>query len=227
MIAQLKSERKTKSEKLFERFCTENDIPFSRIPRSKEQGRKSPDYMIVMGKQNVAVEIKQFDANSDNKKQLGENGITGVFEDKMIARVRSKIKKAVPQLKMQSEKNIPALIMLYNNIPASPKYVHPDDILQAMYGNEQATLIFHVPSDAPYIGRLYNGGGRQVSLKDNTSLSAIVSLFEDFERNELHANFYHNIYGAIRFEPNWLRRQNVKHFIPVRSENEFWVWKEA
>lgn len=224
-------EATTVSEELFERFCFENKISFCRIPRSDKNGRKTPDYEIVIEDQYIVVEVKQFDTNPDDnkfQKQLEEDGITEVYKGKMTKRIRGKINDAMPQLKKWAKKRIPALIIIYNNIPLDTRFIMPHNILQAMYGAESINIVLpNNPSDLPYVKSVQFGGGRKVSPQHNTSLSAVVNIYEDCKQNELHANFYHNIYSANPFEPDWFRRQRVKHFsIPELDVNTFFEWSE-
>jgi hypothetical protein len=221
----------TESEKLFERFCSENGVSFLRIPRADENGIKSPDYEISIEDNRIAVEVKQFDPNPNDKeyqKQLEEEGITDIREGMMTKRIRGKIKDAMPQLKIWAKKEIPALIILYKNIPLDVRFIWPHNILQAMYGEELLKIV--LPNDrltAPYVKNAQFGGKRKVAPKYNTSLSAIVSFYEDWEQHELHADFYHNIFSLCPFDPDWFRRQRVRHFKLTDSNmKEFSGWIE-
>lgn len=209
----------------------QNRVSFLRIPRANENGIKSPDYEISIEDNRIAVEVKQFDPNLSDKecqKQLEVEGITDVREVMAIKRIRKKIKDANPQLKIWAKKEIPALIILYNNIPLDAQYIEPNYILEAMYGNETFEIV--LPDNrltAPYVKNAQFGREGKVAKKINASLSAIVSLYEDWEQHELHADFYHNIFGVCPFDPDWFRRQRVKHFsLPDLNMKWFSEWIE-
>lgn len=222
----------TISEELFERFCSENKISYSPIPRATDEGVKTPDYKILILDKYIIVEVKQLDpASPDDKKyqkQLDESGITGVHENKVVQKIRGKINDAMPQMNKWTNKKTPGLLFLYSNLPLDGRYIQPRFILEAMYGEETLKIVLSDNrTTQPYISNIQFGGKRKVAPEYNTSLSAIVSIFEDWNRHELHAHFYHNIFSANKFDANWLRSECVKHFgLFDKSMNQFSQWIE-
>jgi hypothetical protein len=207
----------TISEILFERFCAENNVTYCRIPHAREKGIKTPDYKITTNGIKSIVEVKQLDPESpDDKKrtkQLEERGETEVYQNKVRHRIRKKIDDAMPQLKKWTKSTTPGLLFMYSNLPLDGRFIEPRYILEAMYGREASEIILPNSFTAePYIRGTFFGEDRGVSITHNKSLSAIVSIFEDWDGYELHAHFYHNIFTKCIFDPDWLRRNRVKHF---------------
>ena len=62
---------KTWSEKLFENWCRENGVNFRCIPR--EEGRRTPDYELVVNGTTIIAEVKHIDDNSEEKNQPAKN----------------------------------------------------------------------------------------------------------------------------------------------------------
>ncbi len=223
----------TISEELFERFCSENKIDYSPIPRASVEGVKTPDYEMRISDKGIIVEVKQLDPDGpDDKKhqkQIEESGITDVYENKVTQRIRGKISDAMPQLNKWTNTETPGLLFLYSNLPLDRRFVEPRYILEAMYGRELLEIVLpNNHSDQPFVSSIRFGGSRKVSPDYNTSLSAIVSIFEDWHQHELHAHFYHNIFGKCQFDPNWLRRERVRHFSLLdRSMKQFSEWIEV
>src|SRR5260221_9806796 len=122
-------DNKTSSELLFEKFCSENEISYSYIPRATVEGVKTPDYEIVINDRHIIVEVKQLDPVSpDDKKyqkQLEERGVTDVHEAKVAQRIRGKISNAMPQLNKWTSNETPGLIFLYSNLPLDGRYIKP------------------------------------------------------------------------------------------------------
>ncbi len=218
----------TVSEYLFERFCKENGIKCFPIPRSKD-GAKTPDYEVIIDDKKVVVEVKQFDPNPDDKehqKQLEKNGMTEVYQGNMTRRIRGKINDAMPQLKNWAKQEIPSLLFLYSNVPLDAKTIYSHNVLEAMYGGESSLIIFpRNPNVFPYVKNTRFGGDRKVAPKYNTSLSAIVTLREDWKDRKLYANFFHNVFSKYPFNPDWLRREGINHFtLPNIEMKRFSEW---
>src|SRR6266498_3363671 len=131
----MNKEGMTVSEELFERFCAENEVSYSPIPRATDEGIKTPDFEILINARRIIVEVKQLDPESpDDKKyqkQLDELGITDVHENKVTQRIRGKISDAMPQLNRWANKETPGLLFLYSNLPLDGRYIQPRYILEA------------------------------------------------------------------------------------------------
>ncbi len=120
----------TISELLFEQFCKDNSIPYSRI---EQEQHRTPDYDVYFGEYHMIAEVKQTDQNEKDeelREQLRSRGTTAGWEESG-RRVRIKINSAKKQLKF---KQCPAILVLYDNVPIGS--IDADDIKTAMYGHE-------------------------------------------------------------------------------------------
>lgn len=115
--------------------------------------------------------------------------------------------------------------MLYNNVPYQPTLTDPMFVLMAMYG--QVAISIEVPAspqEPPRVGRTQFGGKRRMTAGQNTSISAVSILQgEGFAKKRL--TFYHNLFAANPFEPDWLRSDAVCHYTvkdPASGKFEDW-----
>ena len=60
----------TISELLFEQFCEDNSIPYSRIGQAKD---KTPDYDVYFGEHHIIAEVKQTDQNEKEENEYAES----------------------------------------------------------------------------------------------------------------------------------------------------------
>ena len=164
----------TISEILFEQFCKDNSILYSRIER--EQNR-TPDYEVCFGEHHIIAEVKQTDQNEKDKElreQVRSRGTASGWEESG-RRVRIKIDSAKNQLKY---KECPAILVLYDNVPIGS--VDADDIKTAMYGHETIRLsIFENPDGRSVeIENVGFGSGRKFTQICNTTFSGIALLYK-------------------------------------------------
>jgi hypothetical protein len=224
-------ESKTISEHLFERFCQEKSINFRRLDVSNLPDIKTPDYEIFTSGGSIIVEVKQLDPNEEDKRlynQLLNEDDVDVRRQVPGSRIRGKISDAMPQLKIAAKEGKPALIALYSNLILDAKQIDPYDVLTAMYGLETATII--VPPHAskkPYLKHVKFGGKKKVAPEFNTTLSAILTLYEDWGSHELFASIFHNVYAAHGLDPNVIRGLKIRHFsLPTKDGKIFKEWIE-
>ncbi len=87
---------RTISEALFERFCTETDIPFTCLSPDPSIGRRTPDYEVYWQNPPVLVEVKQIDPNRDDKALRSLIADTGEYISRDVPghRLRGRISKA-------------------------------------------------------------------------------------------------------------------------------------
>ena len=215
---------KTVSEFLFEQFCNENSIPYSRI---ETQDYKTPDYDVYFGGQLVAIEIKQIDSNEDDIKHLKQLRLRGRVGIREIPgrRVRIKIDSAKKQLELRTQGKYPAVLVLYNNVPIG--YIDSNDIKTAMYGSESGSIL--IPDDPEdtsiYIESISLGSGRKFTPNHNTTISAIALLYKFGEIIRL--SIFHNIHAKCPFDPSWLRRNTVTHFtLEPQTQEKLQEWLE-
>lgn len=211
----------TISEILFERFCKDNSIPYSRIEREQH---RTPDYDVYFGEHHIIAEVKQTDQNKEDKKlrkQVRSRGTAQGWE-KSGRRVRIKIDSAKKQLKY---KEYPAILVLYDNVPIGS--VDADDIKTAMYGHETTILsVYETPENLSVeIENVGFGPERKFTQIHNTTFSAIALLFRSGD--SLRLSIFHNIHAKHPIDPSWLRCDMVRHFtLGQQLPGAFQGWQE-
>jgi len=215
----------TISEILFEQFCKNNSIPYTRIEQEKY---KTPDYDVYFGEHLVIAEVKQIDPN-DNDEELREQaqsrGIIAGWEESG-RRVRNKIDSSKKQLKLRSQSQYPAILVLYDNVPI--KSIDADDIKTAMYGHETVRLA--LPDDPENVSveieKVGFGSERKFTPSHNTTFSAIALLYKF--GGALRLSIFHNIYAKHPIDPSWLRHDMVRHFtLAPLVQGIFQEWHEV
>lgn len=215
----------SKSESLFETFCDLNQISCERIEESSRV--KTPDYKINLSGQDIIVEIKQFDPSKEekdviNRKQQGENI---AFDINPGERIRKAIRKANPQLKMFSERKIPTLLVVFDNV--TPYQFHTEDycVMTAMKGVDQIPVL--VPKDiqkSAIFGEVESGGNRAMRPDANTAISAVATMRLYADDNILFC-IYHNRFAAVPMDKALFRVGKVKQFeLPEGSKNSLDQW---
>jgi hypothetical protein len=188
---------KTRSEHLFERFCRENSLRFSRV--LTEIDTKTPDYDVFPRENRVVVEIKELQANDNDETAHNEaraHGAAAAWSDPRN-RIRRKIGAAAKQLKCRCEGLYPAIVMLFDN--GTFGGIDVTDVKNAMYGDE-TVLVTRFPSgDTAIVTRL--GGGRTCTPTDNRSLSAVALLWTTGEA--VHLSIFHNIFARRHLPYDW------------------------
>lgn len=104
----------TLSEQLFEKLCTQYGVRFRCLCETQS---KTPDYLILLEKTRVIVEIKQFDMRGEDEliwEKVNEGQTVAYFPD-TVKRIRKDIKRASKQIKLPNSKPCPKVIILYDN----------------------------------------------------------------------------------------------------------------
>ena len=189
---------KTWSEKLFENWCRENGVNFRCIPR--EEGRRTPDYELVVNGTTIIAEVKHIDDNSEEKINR--------------QRIRKKIKKCQLSTWIKAKKySGPAILVLYESQPY--KHLTPNDLLDGMYGKLQIPwVIERVQGRSEFrFGLINSGRDRMMTPNDNTSISAIV-VFPYLEPKRAIVDVYHNRYATRPLDQETFTFPNldVKHY---------------
>ena len=209
---------RTRSEELFERFCSENSIPFQVISTVGEE--KTPDYELQVARYSIAVEVKQLDTENEPWKE-GEvkSGSTTPGDH-----IRRKINKAGPQLRARAAAGQPSILVIYNNIYRGICiHSEPYDFLVAMYGLQN--IVLGVPEvGPPYIKGQRFGPQRKMTDTTNTSFSALAHLREKKDER-LFLDVFHNAHAAIPLDPILLTGDNISHFAIPRGSVEFKEWE--
>ncbi len=216
----------TESEARFEQFCAAQAIRFVRI----ETGSlRTPDYDIYVGGETIVVEVKEFEANDDDKMAAQE------FEARGTAiwgtggaggRIRSKIDAAKRQIEARARGLFPSLLVLYDTRPEPIRGVSSYEILVAMYGWETIPLgLPDNPDGAVTFAKHRFGKGAKLRKDVHTYISGIAVLSEN-DGNALRLGIYVND-NADKPLPfgDLLQVRNVSLFArPPGAGNEFRNW---
>lgn len=207
----------TQSEKLFEKFCENNCIPFLRIATGKS---RTPDYEIYLRRRwigfprhKVIVEIKEITPNPEEQKAKKILVTTKMCFSKIVPgeRVRKKISDASPQLRLLTKGRHPGLLVLYD-VGFAVGHLDAYQIRVGMYGFE--TLVITTPPDfreSPHLVARKYGPRRKCTKKSNTSVSAIA-VFRTSQMGDISVSVYHNVYAAVPLPVAWLTRFGCSQF---------------
>jgi len=159
---------KTTSELAFEKFLTENALPFERI---EEQQTPRPDYVVQIGDLEILFEVKEI-AEDENFTMEPMKVYSRIMGD----HVRSKITESRRQLQYGAKQGIPSVLLVYNNLDACHLFGTEDhDFVAAMYG--EYTLMIDVES----MKQVDAFHGRNKSLAaDDGGWRAFKPLVDDF-----------------------------------------------
>ena len=174
------------------------------------------------------MEIKQFDPNAEDRQSLRnlEAGRIAVRSHIPGRRVAKAIQHGYGQLAALARDRCPGLLIIFNNVSHEPTHTDPMMVLIAMYG--QITVPVLVPADRsaePQFMPARWGGKKSVSRAHNKALSAIGILYSA-QSGEPGITFYHNVFAAHSFEPEWLRAPDVRHYA-VPDVVQFSEWVEV
>ncbi len=172
---------KTKSESIFEEFCSSNNLPWEKIT---EGDQPTPDYKVVLNAETVIVEVKQIDEDDE----LTEEGSSRIIGD----RVREKIndKHTRRQVKVASKEHLPAILLIYNNLdPWQAFGTEQHDFIAAMYG--ELTGVFNLKKNT--ITDSYHGRNQSLRQDKNTSFSAVGFLSQTNEGSAVR--IYENVFA--------------------------------
>lgn len=222
----------TKSERLFEAFCREQGLDYRRLEPDGEA--RSPDYEVALPTRSLIAEIKQFNANAEERRlerQLETRGYTDVYGTRPGDRVRRKISQADPQLKSLCRGVRPGIVVLFNNVGVTNRHTAPYNIKTGMYGIEAIDLAFDPGTGTgPLVVERRFGPNRKMSPGMNTTVSAVAVLREDWppreDRPTIALDVFHNIFARVPLDPEELRGRLVRHFTldeKVRGRFQDWV----
>jgi hypothetical protein len=214
-------DRRTVSEALFEELCDLQGRPWRRLPVL--QDARQPDYVVTLGAQGVAVEVKQIDPNADDEqfaKTLAEVGWAAQSRnpDAMAERVRNHIDGSRGQFTSHLERSpcSPTILVLFDN--ANNRYTDPYTIQIAMFGFERAELrVTAARMSAVIVDQGFGArNNAAVRAEKNQQLSALATLheFSDPATHErrLALCFYHNYFATVPLVPNWWCGTGALHF---------------
>jgi hypothetical protein len=210
---------KTRSEEMFERFCNENSLPFTRV--ETEHDNKTPDYELILEGHRVFAEVKELRANHhDNaaSREADSHGAAAAFADPR-KRIRKQIGEAGRQLKQRSKGLHPAILVLFDN--GTFGGIDTTDIKNAMYGDEEVRVTRPSSEDMSVVFRL--GGGRKCTATDNKSLSAVALPMTT--SGTIRLSIFHNGFAAQPLPFDCFTVAACRQYsIDLQCQNEFPEW---
>jgi len=215
----------TTSEKLFETFCEQNKLVYSRIEEDNQH--RLPDYFLEIDNYKIIVEVTEFKLNKGEKEKLLEfrKNKSGAYWPSTERRIRDEIDKKNKQIKPLVRKhNCPSILLIYDNREGFAD-TDSDSIKYAMYGEDSHTIGVFDNSDNPpfYIGNKF-GRHRQMTKDEKTNISAIGHLFCTYKK-ELKINLYHNYYSKYPIESNKIKQYFPNQYIvkePHKDSQKGW-----
>jgi len=202
----------TQAEINFEAFCLSRKIAYERIPEGKH---RTPDYELTIGHQKIIVEVKEISPNDLERlsaKLMAERGYGSLLSNIPGERVRKKISDASAQMKARMQGQYPGLLVLFDCCGRLIKHTDPYFIKVAMYGLEQVNFVVpNNPKVPAYSMGMSFGGRRKMTEKDNTSISAIGTLYVLVD-GEIDMHVYHNKFAAIPIDPYLLAKYNIRQY---------------
>jgi hypothetical protein len=160
---------KTKSESIFEEFCSSNNLPWEKIT---ECDQPTPDYKVVLNAETVIVEVKQIDEDDE----LTEEGSSRIIGDHVREKINDKHTRR--QVKAASKKRLPAILLIYNNLDPMQMFgTEQHDFIAAMYG--ELTVVLNPKEHS--ITNSYHGRNQSLRQDKNTSFSAVGFLYQTNE----------------------------------------------
>ena len=209
----------TQSERVFEQFCQENSIRFSRV--EVEINTKSPDYEIFPQENRVVLEVKELQENGDDRAawaQAARSRTHTAFSDPRD-RIRRKIKKAAKQLKRRSEGLHPTIVVLFDN--GTFGGIDATDIKNAMYGDEVVQVTSSSRDDMRVVRKL--GGGAKCTATDHRSVSAVAALATI--GTTIRLSVFHNVFAARPLPFDWLPIEACRQYsLDLQCEDGFSEW---
>ena len=207
---------RTLSEILFTEHCGRRGIDCAPIPEKKDV--KAPDFEIDVGGRNVFCEVKELE---DNSVVIDKVPFWHTPTETVVGkRLREKIRTAGKQLKTKTVNRFPGLIILYGrNLFEHYYHLH---LSAAMYG----TMTVRFDPETRTQEELF-GGGRRMTECHGTSISAVVTIIEDYTdpaaATPLALHVYHNKHARVPLEPGELRKLCSRQFRIGQKPSDWWV----
>jgi hypothetical protein len=218
----------TISEELFDEFCVACGIACRRLPESTSPGVPSADFCVELGMHAIVVEVKQFDPNPEEQRAQAAilRGETVVGSPSLGDRIRKAIGSASRQLKSTAGADLPAMLVVYDNVHWPSSHTDPYSVATAMNGFDEVPV--DVPSD-PAIASTFGDvrssrNGRKLTKRSNTTVSAIGVLSRRSEGPSI-LDIFHNRHAARPISPDWIRHPLVRHWrFPENAVSSLVEW---
>jgi hypothetical protein len=188
----------TISELLFEELCATRAVPCRAIPVGASP---TPDYEVVLGVQSVIVEIKQLDANEDDRRrnQALESGAQIDCAVSPAGRLRDQIARGYRQLRSAARDGQPCLLVIYNN-SGFLNFIDSFTVTTAMFGSYGVRLGLTKSGEVHEMGRGFMGN-RRVTRNTCKRLSAL-GVLKDARSGKLRLEAYHNPFAEVPIAPS-------------------------
>lgn len=208
----------TESEALFENLCDHSGWEWSRVEQAEQEGHRRPDYRLSLCQnREVIVEVKQFDPNPQERRQLQARIPT--YSSTPGNRIRKAIQSGASQLKALSEGKWPTILVVYDTT-GSMMHTRPYAVLTAMRGLDVVDVAVPAdPNQAPTFGPLRPGPNKKLTATSHTTISAIAVL-RSMEYGPA-VEIYHNPHAANPLEPNEVMGERVTN-LRMKPDESGW-----
>jgi len=216
-------EFETYSEELFHKLCKKEKIDIEKIQTQSDKSIKTPDYRLTKGGLQFGAEIKELADNPVEKTIINKVDSGKIVCDTYIndgRRIKSKIKKAGPQLKAQFKGEVPTILVIYDNRHFLNQFDSPsEEIKAAMFGGMETWISQDNPISSKGLD-IFNRN-RKLTSSSNTSISAIAHIYIA-NNNDVNMSVYHNPHASSKFTHGLLVSTRISEFAMQDLSN----WRE-
>lgn len=177
---------KTKSERTFERFLADNNLPIWKIT---EDGNPTPDYRVPLSGIELIFEVKELQKEDNFTMEEGSRTV-GEHIRKRIHAERTR-----RQTQSAATRGLPAVLLIYNNLDPIQRFgTEDEDFRHAMYGEH--TVLMGV--DTRKITASFYGENKSFQRDKNTSFSALGRLME--HRQSVSVTLFENMFAKVKID---------------------------
>jgi hypothetical protein len=230
----ISSKMSTKSELVFERYCTERGYQAERIRPQADAGR-FPDYRLATPAGSVIVEIKEFNANDADIRFAETLERYGHASDRrsLGKRVFNAIRDSASQLRRYKDTAFPEVLLLYENIEVEGwpfgrnEYLRTHDMAAGMFGSLTVRVWLDSSEKPVNENDATYGGGRQMTNRERLYIGAVAILNEATERSPIQIDFFHNPFSTKPVRPRYFPHPDDRHFVKTGHPDVVgWDWAE-
>lgn len=212
----------TKSELAFEDYCRLRGFGCRQLP--PPPSGKYADYKVIAGEVLMICEVSELIPNERDEQfvaALGENGFAGMYEE-IGRRLRMKIRRELPQLKVYRDRNTPCILVLFDNVFVDDShggnYFSDDDFDAAMYG---------LPKAATPLATSFDGhAGGRVFTKETSTYASGVAFLNHTKPPML--TLYHNFFASVPLPTGiFVRAGDREHFKVADPSSGPWGWRSV
>jgi hypothetical protein len=186
----------------------------------------TPDYEVLFGDYRVVAEVTQIERNAEERESdrlLADRGYGNATGGTPGARVRAKINGCSRQVKTLMAGAHPSMLVIYSDLMGL-SHIDSYHVRVAMYGLDTARVA--VPRDfslKPRIVGWFSGAKRKMTPHDNTSISAVATLWLKGDHDLPVLFVYHNDFAAVPLNADALRAYSVAQY----RDGNTGEWTEA